>query len=1270
MAYLISRAFVLFFTMMIHTAVMVASFHQPRIFFARTAYRLPGNAVTILFANARKSSTSVRTKERPYRLLIVESPSKCNTIAKILSKYVEDKGLPFDYQVLSCMGHIRDLSQKKVNDDQGDFPYPVAGVDLRNAAYLPSYVLIPGKEKIVSQLRSAASSAERVLLATDPDREGEAMAWHLTQVLDPNVQMERVTFTEITPTAISAAVEKPTNVNPHLVRAQETRRILDRLAGFTVSPVLWKKIAPGLSAGRVQSVGMALTVQRERERLMFQSVDYASISGVFIDESQNQINAKLVSIGETPVANSAKDLENESRIHLHIDNASNWVHEWMDASEWAVKTVESRPRQTSPPEPYKTSTLQQDAVRRLGLSVQQTMRAAQRLYEQGLISYMRTDSAHLSDDVESVIRETVINEFGIDQHVSRSDKAAKKKKKDSKFAQEAHEAIRPAIQPDGRFIAPDLLDLSLSEVERSLYQVIYRRTLACRMPPLITNQTTAIIEGIMEDGLIVNFRASGSVVLDPGFTRAYGRVDDNNDDDDGQLPPIQRGQKIQAHNLTAVNHQTQPPPRYTEASFVKELEALGVGRPSTYASTIQILRDRAYVGSPASSSSPPRNSRKVVSGPAISAVRAAGGDEFTGGGARGPMVPSLTAFIVCTLLEKHCPSYVDPDFTARMEERLDQIASGEIDSEEDRKQYLNEFYAGDNGLAAQVKRIDETVTADDARRARLPNLLVDNGEQGTEDVGLFVGPWGPYVQLASQNGSDKPSSASLPAGMAADLSTITPSVLKALLSARQGGGLLLGNHPDNGKPIYLKTGRFGAYLQLGDDEDSSTHSLPRQKAIMRDLDDLNPDAEDMDLSQMLGLTFEEAVGYVSLPRTVCTLEDLPITASIGPYGPYLKYNNSFVSLDPKDGDVLSVDTDVAIRVVTDGIINGKSKSSRGVIAELGEKDGHVVAVKKGRYGNYLNWKKVNAKLPAEYAGNPSGIPLDLAWDLIKEKDGTSAGGKSSKVSKTKGIVLPTAPKRPLSAYLHFCAAKRREVTETTAKLGEISKKLAKLWAELGDSDREIYLELAATAKEEYIQARARWEQDCQKILNESKGSQPTRRMTMSLTKINEGPKRPLSAYLHFCAAKRPEVATEGRKLGDISKELARLWAVTPDRSEYEKLAEEDKKRYDREMQQHSQGNRSGTGERTALQQEVHSKSATAEEFANNKIATVRSPSAYMLFCKEVRPQMIDEKTGEKLPFGEASKRIATMWKECDADVRQRFEKMAAEEKERMLVVNG
>ncbi len=1259
---------------MMHTAVMVASFHQPRSFFARTAYRLPGNAATILFAYARKSSSSVRSKERPYRLLIVESPSKCNTIAKILSKYVEEKGLPYEYQVLSCMGHIRDLSQKKLNDEQGDFPFPVAGVDLRNAAYSPSYVLIPGKEKIVSQLRSAASSAERVLLATDPDREGEAMAWHLTQVLGPNVQMERVTFTEITPTAIAAAVEKPTNVNPHLVRAQETRRILDRLAGFTVSPVLWRKIAPGLSAGRVQSVGMALTVQRERERLMFQSVDYASISGVFIDESKNQISAKLVSIGEKPVANSAKDLENESRIHLHIDNASSWAHEWMDASEWKVKMVESRSRQTSPPEPYKTSTLQQDAVRRLGLSVQQTMRAAQRLYEQGLISYMRTDSTHLSDDVESVIRETVVHEFGIDQHVSKSEKAAKKKKKDAKFAQEAHEAIRPAIQPDGRFVAPDLLDLSLPEVERSLYQVIYRRTLACRMPPLVTNQTTAIIEGIVEDGLTVDFRASGSVVLDPGFTRAYGRVDDNNDDDDGQLPPLTRDQVIQAHNLTAANHQTQPPPRYTEASFVKELEALGVGRPSTYASTIQILRDRAYVGSPASSSSPPRNTRKAASGPAISAVRAAGGDEFTGGGARGPMVPSLTAFVVCTLLEKHCPSYVDPDFTARMEERLDQIASGEIDSEEDRKQYLNEFYAGENGLAAQVKRIDETVTADDARRARLPGLLVDNGNQGTEDVGLFVGPWGPYVQLASQDGSDKPSSAPLPAGMASDLSTITPSVLKALLSARLGGGLLLGNHPDNGKPIYLKTGRFGAYLQLGDDDDSTTHSLPRQKAIMRDLDDWDPEAEDLDLSQMLGLTFEEAVGYVSLPRTVCTLEDLPITASIGPYGPYLKYNNSFVSLDLRDGDVLSVDTDVAIRVVTDGIINGKAKSNRGVIAELGEKDGHVVTVKKGRYGNYLNWKKVNAKLPAEYAGNPSDIPLDLAWDLIKERDDPSGGGKSGKASKAQGIVLPTAPKRPLSAYLHFCAAKRPEVAETTAKLGEISKKLAKLWAELGDSDREKYLELAATAKEGYSQARARWEQDCQKILKESKGSQPTERIAVSSTKSIEGPKRPLSAYLYFCAAKRPEVAKDGRKLGEISKELARLWAITPDRSEYEMLAEEDKKRYERELQLQTTGNRSSTGtlekEHTASRHEVHSKSVTAEEFASNKVAAVRSPSAYMLFCKEVRPQMIDEKTGEKLPFGEASKRIATMWKECDANVKERFEKMAAEEKERVLVVNG
>jgi topoisomerase IA-like protein len=902
------------------------------------------------------------------------------------------------------------------------------------------------------------------------------------------------------------------------------------------------------------------------------------------------------------------------------------------------------------------------------------MRTAQELYENGLISYMRTDSTTLSNDAIQAIDRDVTKRYGKHMVVHRQLKKAKK----DRFAQEAHEAIRPAIQADGTFFHPDQIT-NMSPTAQRLYRMIYQRMAASHMPPLVTNQTSVVIEGT--DGeTTVHFRTSGSVVISPGYTLEYehrqpvsksSSSDDNDDESDEpsqqQLPPLEEGQILQLEELMAVDHQTQPPPRYTEASFVKDLEALGVGRPSTYAHIVQILRDRAYVGSPVTKDSAPRR-RVTKSGPAISAFRAAGGEEFAGGSARGPLVPSLSAFVVCSLLEKHCPTYVDPGFTAKMEDRLDMIASGKDDesSTDQRVEYLNEFYAGDTGLAAQIKHIEDNVPSEEARRATLPTMASSRGDTD-EEVGLFVGPWGPYVQQLQDGSDEKPPTAPLPASMAADLSTITPSVLKALLTSKQGGGVILGTHPEDGRHIRLKTGRFGAYLQWGDDgeEGTTTYSLPRQKAIVRDVESFIGDEDGGTcLSSLLGLTLEEAIGYVNLPRTVSTLNDLPIVASIGPYGPYLKYNNTFLSLRTDDGDVLTIDAETAEKLVTDGIVNGIQKRGRGVIAELGEKDGKMITVKSGRYGAYINWKNVNAKLPAEYKDDPSQMPLEKAWAAIQEKAGSGSTSGRGRNANSKSH-LPAPPKRPWSAYLHFCAAKRPEVAESVKSLGEVSKRLAALWAEASEDDRRTYEAMAASSKEQYEEEKRAWEEECQKITSgvvNGRNGGTVRTSSGKRSRVKNGtavppPKRPRSAYLFFCSDWRPQVSKRIDSLGNISKELARLWSETTDRTKYEELAAADRQRYEKETKSYrmregavnGQPKPSGAGKRMTKSQSSKAPSRTP-----------RAPSAYMLFCREYRPTVVG------LPLGQTTKRLATMWKECDAETRAHFEQLASNEKKKVL----
>ncbi|KAL3916329.1 MAG: hypothetical protein SGILL_005227, partial [Bacillariaceae sp.] len=847
----------------------------------------------------------------------------------------------------------------------------------------------------------------------------------------------------------------------------------------------------------------------------------------------------------------------------------------------------------------------------------------------------------------------------------------KKKKSKGPDPQAAHEAIRPAVQANGRFMKPNDLPPSFDAAARDIYRLVYQRTVSSHMPPQVSNQTSMVIVGESADesdeDVEVVFRLSGSVVIDPGYTVCYPRQSDSKSP---VLPSLKEGEELDCQDIRASMHFTQPPARYTEASFVQELEALGVGRPSTYAGTVQILRDRSYVGSPVTSDSGRRGHPREVSGPAISAQRAAGGEEFTGSrSARGPMVPSLTAFVVTSLLKKHCNMYVDPSFTAKMEERLDKIASSEVDlSQDERVAYLNEFYMGEEGLAERIKRIEESVDADDARRADLPSLYCDSADADTDKIGLFIGPWGPFVKKISEandNPDEKPVSASLPPGMAADLSKITLHSLNAVLKSKEEGGPVLGLHPDDGRPIRLKLGPYGAYLQWGDDDEdgSTTHTLPRELRSFKTLDvDQEAEGENNEesLADLLGLTLDMAVQYVSLPREVCQMNDLPIVASIGPYGPYLKYNNTYMSLNAKDGDVLTIDVGDAERLVTEGIVNGKKRTGAGVLAEVGEKDGNMITVKSGRFGPYINWKKVNVNLPAEHRDDPSSLSMEEAWERIQEKAGKTGTGKTKGKAKANEPDIPPGPKRPLSAYLLFCSDKRLEVAKQFSSLGEVSKELSRLWKDTTEDERMPFAQQADALKATYTEEKEKWKAETQAMIKGKTGKTKSKRSGVKGSEATNHPKRPRSSYIFFCNAKRAAVSETVSGLGEISKELARRWADLDDSSkkEFDEMAAADKERYQTEMAEASQLSSTTVTTRTV---KVKGRAPKKKAAVPKK---KRKKSAYMVFCASHRSEIVD-KNGNKLSLPETTKILAEMWRNLDEESKSKFVTQAESEQEVM-----
>ncbi len=868
-------------------------------------------------------------------LVIVESPTKARTIRNYL---------PSGYQVEASMGHVRDLppSAEEIPPAYKDKKWATLGVNVDDR-FQPIYVVPKTKKKVVKELKTALKVADELILATDEDREGESISWHLLEILKPKVPVKRMVFHEITREAIQKALQDCRNVDENLVHAQETRRILDRLVGYTVSPLLWKKISRGLSAGRVQSVAVRLLVERERERRAFQSGGYWDLKAD-LEQDKNPFEAKLITLdGKKLATGSDFDPDTgkiaEGRDVVLLDEAeANKLKERLIDKTWTVSNREERASKRRPSPPFTTSTLQQESNRKLGISAKETMTIAQKLYEKGFITYMRTDSVHLSQQAIAAARDCVEQKYG-KNYLSPKPRQYSTK---SKGAQEAHEAIRPA---GSSFRTPQ--DTGLKEREFKLYDLIWKRTVACQMAD--ARLTQIAVDVSVENAV---FRANGKLIDFPGFFRAYVEGSDNPDaaleNQDIPLPPLKVGDKPDCKELEAIGHETQPPARYTEASLVKTLEKEGIGRPSTYASVISTIVARDYV---------------QMRGKAL--------------------VPTFTAFAVTSLLEEHFPDLVDTDFTSKMEQTLDEIATGGAEW----LPYLKKFYQGDTGLKTQIDVKTEEIEPSLAKTIHLDNL----------DAKIRIGRFGPYIEI--DNGEEEPLKVSIPNDLTpADLS---PEQIEALIRQKLEGPEKIGFNPETGEPIYYKVGQYGPYVQLGD----KTEDNPKPKISSIPKKDRKEDVKKEDV------TLEMAVGLLSLPRL---LGEHPATggkikAALGRFGPYVvhefkdsetkKATKDYRSLKKED-DVLTVTFDRAMELLS------QPKGSRGggtrkPLRELGEhpEDKEPVNVYKGPYGHYVKHGKVNAGLPE--GETLESITLEKALELLAAKAASKKKTTKRKTTKKK-----------------------------------------------------------------------------------------------------------------------------------------------------------------------------------------------------------------------------------------------------------------------------
>ncbi|HHY54067.1 MAG TPA: type I DNA topoisomerase [Chloroflexi bacterium] len=879
------------------------------------------------------------------KLVIVESPTKAKTISRFL---------PRDYQVKASMGHVRDLpaSAAEIPEKYKGEPWSRLGVDVEHD-FDPLYVIPDKKRKLITELKAALKEADELILATDEDREGESIGWHLQEVLKPKQPVRRMVFHEITREAIEQALRETRDIDLDLVHAQETRRILDRLVGYTVSPLLWRKIAPKLSAGRVQSVAVRLLVLRERERRAFVAGQYWDLRAFLNkrpDQPNHRFEATLVAVGGKRVATGRDFDEQTGQIAAGKDvlllnqQEAETLRQRLLTGQWVIAEVEEKDATRAPYAPFTTSTLQQEANRKLGLSARETMRLAQNLYENGYITYMRTDSVNLSEEAINAARRRIREMYG-EEYLSPSPRRYQTR---TANAQEAHEAIRPA---GDQMMPAD--SLPLEGREKSLYDLIWKRTVASQMANARLKLRTVMIE--VADAV---FRASGRTVIFPGFFRAYVEGSDDPEaaleSQEQPLPALVVGEQVDCRDLEVVGHETQPPARYTEATLVKALEAEGIGRPSTYATIIDTIQQRGYVFKQ-----------------------------------RKELVPTFTAFAVTELLEKHFDELVDLKFTANMEQRLDDIATGAANY----LSYLREFYLGEDGLENQVK----------SREAAIDPRLASTVELGNLHAEVRIGQYGPYL-TREENGERR--TANLPPTLPpADL---TDEVAEALFNKKVEGPQVIGNDPESELPVLLKVGPYGPYVQLGED-DPNSKTKPRRASLLKGM---TPD----------DLTMETAMALLSLPRTLGEHPETgkPVQAGVGRFGPFVVHDGVYANLRAQD-NVLEIDLDRALELLaakTNG--GGRRSTAKAVIKEVGEHpEGGPVQVLEGRYGPYVSWNKINATLPKDVS--PGDVTLEQALTWLTEKQ---ARPKSTRKSGVK-TAQPAAEKTTRPAAKKAAATKKR-----------------------------------------------------------------------------------------------------------------------------------------------------------------------------------------------------------------------------------------------------
>jgi len=934
----------------------------------------------------------VPSNAKSTRLVIVESPAKAKTISGYLGP---------GYVVEASLGHVRDLPRNAadVPAKYKKEPWARLGVDVDNG-FTALYVVTPDRKAQIAKLIKLSKEVDEVFLATDEDREGEAIAWHLVETLKPKVPVKRMVFHEITRPAIQAAVANPRDIDRDLVDAQEARRILDRLYGYEVSPVLWKKVMPRLSAGRVQSVATRIVVERERQRMAFRTAEYWDIQATLAvakpGDGPRTFTSTLIALDGDRVA-TGRDFEpTTGRVRpgaavVHLDaNGARGLAARLDGRPFTVTRVEEKPYRRKPYAPFITSTLQQEAARKMRFSSQQTMRTAQRLYENGYITYMRTDSVNLSETAISAARTQIADLYGANNVPPQPRRYTGKVKN----AQEAHEAIRPA---GDHFRTPGELANELSAEEFRLYELIWRRTIASQMTDAVGSSISVRIRAISTSGEEADFGATGKTITDPGFLRAYVESsDDENaeaEDAERRLPTLVKDQPLTAEQLEALGHSTQPPARYTEASLVKALEELGIGRPSTYSSIMSTIQDRGYV--------------------------------FKRGQA---LIPSFLAFAVVGLLEQHYSRLVDYNFTAGMENQLDEIAGGDAQAVD----FLTSFYFGsdqsaDGSIAHSgglKKLVTDNLSDIDARSVNsIPLYRDDEGR----DVVVRVGRYGPYLQrtlpgaeyVPSSNGDGESENgnggggdrASIPEGVAPD--ELTPEKVDELFLGG-GGERELGQHPETGEPIVLKSGRFGPYVSTGD----------RNSSLLKSQ---SPDS----------LSLTDALRLLTLPRVVGAdpSDGAEVLAASGRYGPYVKKGDEFRSLDSEE-KLFTVTLEEALALLA----APKARQRRAAAPPLREMGvdpltDKPLVIKDGRFGPYVTDGETNASL--RRGMTPESLSIEQASEMLAEKRANPSTPRKKAAPAKK-----TTAKKTTTAKRTTTAKKTTAAKKTAAKKATAAKKSA------------------------------------------------------------------------------------------------------------------------------------------------------------------------------------------------------------------------------------